>query len=392
MRSTKAFYIFTFLTRVGMGSICSIYVLYLLDLGLSYSQVTLVNAAFFLFVILFELPTGMLADGRGRGYSVIGGAFFTALSGAVYWFATGFWTAVLAEAIFAVGSAFFTGALTAWIADAPDREIPLQKVYATQTMMTGVGTVFGTLLGVYIATWSERGDAFLILMAWYLAATLFAWVFMRGREPEDRMSEFEALEHAKAHLRRSPSMRWALGVEMATGFFGAYNLFWAPLLILFYTQVQLGWIWILMHGTLILAGMLVRRQGSDSESSRNHLAIRTIRALVLIALAMAFVWATDNSVVWIAMLVVHEFGRGMVGPYLQTYVQERVDSAYRATYGSLQSFLGLFGLVAVQLTLTGVFTILGSDPSVIPWLWLVTSCAMLVACAVLYRFRPKMEM
>ncbi|MBT3231028.1 MFS transporter [Candidatus Uhrbacteria bacterium] len=390
MRSTKAFYIFTFLTRLGMGSICSVYVLYLLDLGLSYSQVTLVNALFFVFLILFELPTGMLADGRGRGYSVIGGALFTALSGAAYWLADGLWMAIVAEALCAVGSAFFTGALTAWIADAPDRKISLQKVYANRTIMDGAGMTIGTLFGVYIATWSDRADAFLFFMAWYFVAMIFAGIFMRGKEPEHTLSEFEALKHATDHLKGSVSMRWALGVELVTGFFGAYNLFWAPLMITQFSQVELGWIWILMYAVCIIAGLIVRKQSEDEESARNHLATRTVKALVLVAVAMAFIWTTGSGFVWIAMIAVHEFGRGLVTPYLETYVQQRVDTSYRATYGSLQSFLGLFGLVAVQLTLTGVFKFVGSDISIIPWLWLVTSCLMLVACAALYKFRPKM--
>ncbi len=389
MRSTKAFYIFTFLTRLGMGSISSIYVLYLLDIGLSYSQVTLINALFFVFLIFFELPTGMLADGRGRGYSVMGGALFTALAGVALWLAQGFWTALLAEALWAVGSAFFTGALTAWIADAPDRDIPLQKVYANRTIMDGVATAIGTLCGVYLVTWSDRSLVFLLCAVWYIVAMVFAWIFMRGREPEHTMSEFEALKHATAHLRGSRSMRWALGVNLATGFFGAYNLFWAPLMITQFSQIELGWIWIIMYVCCVIAGLIVRKQGNDEESARNHLAIRTIKALVLVAVAMAFVWTTGSGVIWVILIAVHEFGRGMVTPYLETYVQQRVDSAYRATYGSLQSFLGLFGLVAVQLTLTGVFKVLGSDISVIPWLWLGTSVAILSACAVLYRFRPK---
>lgn len=392
MRSTTAFYIFTFLTRAGVGSICSTYVLYLLDLGLSYSQVTLINALYFFFVILFELPTGMLADGRGRGYSVIGGAFFTALSGAVYWLADGFWMAALAEVIFAIGSAFFTGALTAWIADAPDRTVPLQKVYANRTIVGGLGMTLGTLLGVYIAVWSDRGEAFLILALWYFCAMVFAGIFMRGREPEHTMGEFEALKHAARHLQGSGSMRWALGVQLVTGLYGAYNLFWAPLMITQFSQAQLGWIWILMYAVSVVAGFIVRRQAGDEVSARNHLALRLVKALSLIALAMAFVWTTDNGFVWIALIALHEFGRGLVEPYLETYVQERVDTAYRATYGSLQSFLGLFGLVAVQLTLSGVFQVFDSDPSVIPWLWLAASSAIFVAAVALYKFRPQVEM
>lgn len=390
MRSTKAFYIFTFLTKFGLGSICSIYVLYLLDIGLSYSELALVNALYFVFIILFELPTGMLADGRGRGYSIVSAALFTAFSGIAYYLSDGVTGVIIAEALAAIGTAFFSGALTAWVIDAPDRVISIQRVYANKTILDGIGIAVGTLLGAYIATWSGRAEAFVVFTIFYLLATLFAFVFMRSDGAERGMSEFEALKHAIAHLKNSYSMRWALGVSMATGIYGAYNLYWAPLIITQFSQIELSWIWILLYSTTVVAGVIVRRQSADEIASRNHLAKRTLMALILIAVAMAFVWTTDNGFVWVALIAVHEFGRGLVEPYLNTFVNERIESAYRATYESLQSFLGLFGLLTVQLIITGIFKVLGSDAAFIPWLWLGASLALLAVTGVLWRLRPKL--
>lgn len=374
--------------RLGMGSICSIYVLYLLDMGLSFSQITMVNAAYFALIILFELPTGMLADGRGRGYSIIAGAVFCSLSGLAYFMANGVGGALLAEGLCAVGAAFFSGALLAWIADAPDREGTLKHVYATQTIVQGLGTVAGSLIGVYLAVATDRSMAFLVLAVGYGLAALFAWIFMRGKEPEHSMGEFEALRHAVAHLKSSPSMRWALGAQMATGIFGAYNLLWTPLLIVKFSQVELGWVWMLMHGSIVISGWLVRR-AKDDGSERNHLAVRTLRSLLLVALSMGLVWILDNGIVWVTLILVHEVGRGAFAPYLSTYVNERVPTAFRATYGSLQSFLGLLGIVAVEGTLTILFMFVDLGAHMIPWVWAGASLALAIAVVALYRLRPR---
>ncbi|MBU4314975.1 MFS transporter [Patescibacteria group bacterium] len=389
MRSTKAFYTFTFLMRVGMGSVSSLYVLYLLDLGLSYSQVLTINIAYFVLIILFELPTGMLADGRGRGYSIIAGAVFTSFSGIAYFMAEGIWGALFGEALCALGVAFFSGALTAWIADAPDRKISLQHVYANRTIAEGAGTILGTFVGVYLALLTDRSFGFLVLAGGYALATLFAWIFMRGSEPEHSMSEFEALRSAVAHLRSSASMRWALGAQMASGIFGAYNLFWTPLLITKFSQAQLGWIWIIMYVSTVISGWYIRNQAKDHDGARNHLAVRTLKSLMLVALAMGLIWTIDNGIVWVVLIAFHEIGRGMFAPYLDTYVNERVPSAFRATYGSLQSFLGLFGMVIAEGAVYLVYQWVASDASTIPWLWLGASIALASAVALLYQFRPK---
>jgi len=389
MRSTKAFYIFTFLIRVGMGSVSSLYVLYLLDLGLSYSQVLTINIAYFVLIIFFELPTGMLADGRGRGYSIIAGAVFTSLSGIAYFMATGMWGALVAEGLCAIGAAFFSGALTAWIADAPDRKISLQHVYANRTIAEGAGTIIGTLIGVYLASLADRSFGFLALAGGYALATLFAWLFMRGNEPEHSIGEFEALRNAVDYLRSSASMRWALGVQMASGIFGAYNLFWTPLLITKFSQVELGWIWIIMYVSIVISGWYVRHQSKDQDGARNHLTIRTLRSLLLVAISMGLVWTVNNGIVWVVLLTFHEIGRGMFAPYLDTYVNERVPSAFRATYGSLQSFLGLFGMVIAEGAVYLVYQWVDSDASTIPWLWLGASIALAGAVALLCQFRPK---
>lgn len=389
MRSTKAFYIFTFFTRLGMGAVNSLYVLFLLDLGLSYSQVLIINIAYFVLIILFELPTGMLADGRGRGYSIIAGAVLTSLSGIAYFSANGMWGALLGESLCALGAAFFSGALTAWIADAPDRKISLQRVYANRTIAEGAGTIIGTFAGVYLATLADRSFGFLVLTMGYAIAALFAVKYMRGSEPEHSISEFEALRNAVDHLRSSASMRWALGVQMSAGIFGAYNLFWTPLLITKFSQIQLGWIWIIMYASIVISGWYVRHQSKDQDSARNHLAVRTLKSLMLVALSMGLVWTVDNGIIWVMLITMHEVGRGMFAPYLDTYVNERVPSSFRATYGSLQSFLGLFGILIAEGAVWLVYKLIDSEPSTIPWLWLGASIALMSVVLILYRLRPK---
>ncbi|NQV90113.1 hypothetical protein HQ487_01760 [Candidatus Uhrbacteria bacterium] len=76
MSATRTYYVFTAFIYIGLGATVTAYTPFLQSIGLSLSQIALVNAIFWSVIILSELPTGMLADGRSRAYSLkLGGTF-----------------------------------------------------------------------------------------------------------------------------------------------------------------------------------------------------------------------------------------------------------------------------------------------------------------------------
>ena len=58
---------------------------------------------------------------------------------------------------------------------------------------------------------------------------------------------------------------------------------------------------------------------------------------ILVVLPFAGRWLTP------IVLLAWRFSRGLFNPSMTVYVQNRIDSSYRATYGSLQSFVTRIG-------------------------------------------------
>ncbi|MEK7481456.1 MAG: MFS transporter, partial [Patescibacteria group bacterium] len=108
MRPERLYYLFTALVRLGPTVTVTAYVPFLLSLGLSLGEVGLVNAVFWAVVMLAEVPTGMLADGRGRAWSLKIGAFIQLVGIALYVTATGLYSAMFAEAMLGIGAAFLS--------------------------------------------------------------------------------------------------------------------------------------------------------------------------------------------------------------------------------------------------------------------------------------------
>ncbi|MFC1703036.1 hypothetical protein ACFLZO_01070, partial [Patescibacteria group bacterium] len=87
--------------------------------------------------------------------------------------------------------------------------------------------------------------------------------------------------------------------------------------------------------------------------------------------------------------MVHEFGRGLFVPFHDVFVQQRIGSSYRATFGSLSSLVGKAGFVLIAgfvwLFLRGQPT----DRSVIELVWMVCGTALTSCALLLWLFRSK---
>lgn len=386
MKSTRIFYLFTFLSALSVGVTLTIYVpLMIEDLHFSYADVALVNVVFWATVILAEIPTGAIADGRGRGWSVMWGAvimtsssFIFAVSKTVGWF-------MLAESLAGISRAFYSGALTSWIADAPDRDAPLSKVYGTATMIKGVTYVVGPFVAMLVVSSAGRWSAFVIATIVNLIAVVFAYSFMRGNEIEHTISEFEALQHAWSDLKASAALRWVTVIQFATGLFVIFNLYWTPFLLARVTQLDLAYAWVFMYGSLTLAGWVIHRATPAKGLEGRAL----LAGLALTALPFLVVQIFQPLGIIVSLFLVHEFGRGALQPLTTLFIDRRVKPAYRATFQSLSSFAASAGSVVTLVSLAVILP--GSTPesSLIETIWLIGGLVLSGAVVLLWLTRPE---
>ena len=96
--------------------------LFLLDAGLSNFEAFAANAFFTAGMVLFEVPTGVIADTVGRRASYLLGTLTLAGSTLLYYFMwqlkAPFWAWALVSILIGLGFTFFSGATEAWLVDA----------------------------------------------------------------------------------------------------------------------------------------------------------------------------------------------------------------------------------------------------------------------------------
>ena len=114
----------TLLTTFAQSFIWGVNTLFLLDAGLSNTEAFAANAFFAVGQVVFEVPTGVVADTRGRRFSYLLGAI-TLLASTLLYYAmwqihAPFIGWALASVLLGLGFTFFSGATEAWLVDALD--------------------------------------------------------------------------------------------------------------------------------------------------------------------------------------------------------------------------------------------------------------------------------
>ena len=358
----RTYLLLTLLSTLAASFIWGINTLFLLDAGLSNTEAFAANAFFSLGMVVFEVPTGVVADTAGRRTSYLLGAFTLLASTLVYllmWEITApFWGWALASVFIGLGFTFFSGAVEAWLVDALDATGytgELDTVFGKGQTVTGVAMLTGSVAGGVIAQVTNLGVPY-ILRAVMLGLTLVAasvamkdigFVPKRGTGP---MKEVRKVLRASVDSGwRRPPVRWVMLSAPFTGgvSFYAFYAMQPHLLDLYGDNTAFGVAGLaasILAGAQIAGGLLVptiRRVFGR----RTH-ALAT--AALVGTMGLASIGLTRNFWLAIAMLVVWAITFAAALPIRQAYINGIIPSEQRATVLSFDALMGSAGGVAIQ--------------------------------------------
>jgi MFS family permease len=374
---TRTYYVINGLFTLSASIIWGVNTLFLLDSGLSIFWVFAVNATFSAGQILFEVPTGVIADTIGRRASFllgIGSLIVATLgyvgSSVLHWGLPGF---IVFSVLLGLGFTFQTGAVDAWMVDALDAtgfSGSKDRVFARMGIVSGVAMLIGTIGGGLLGQVSLT-IPYYVRTGLLVGAFIVTFVSMHeiGFQPRPLLISRFGEESRKIfgtgvrYGWRHPVVRPLLFTSLASGLLTWY-LFYAsqPYALELLGRGNLVWVAGIITALFALSGVagnvLVGRVSST------HWGKRPARVLTWTALGMA-VAATALGVVGLvaggasipsfvlAVILLTAFGllSGILQPVRQAYINENIPSAQRATVLSFDSFFGDIGAVAGQLGL-----------------------------------------
>ena len=195
--------------------------LFLLDAGLSNLEAFAANASFTAGQVIFEVPTGIIADTWGRRASYLLGTLTLSVSTLLYLWAwqvhAPFLAWVVTSILLGLGFTFFSGATEAWLVDALNFtkfKGSLESVFAKGQIVGGIAMLIGSIGGGVVASITNLGVPY-ILRAVILGITFFiAFLFMKdlGFTPKKGGKIFSDMAKSKrATTTLLPTKRNLLG-------------------------------------------------------------------------------------------------------------------------------------------------------------------------------------
>jgi MFS family permease len=313
-------------------------------------------------MVLFEIPTGVIADTRGRRVSYLLGTITLAGSTLLYYFmwmaSAPFWAWAIVSMLIGLGFTFFSGAVEAWLVDAlrfAEYDGPLEAVFGRGQMVTGVAMLGGSVAGGVIAQATSLGVPFLLRVGVLCLMFGVAFTVMKdlGFTPERSRHPVRDVKRVFSasidHGLRNPPVRWvmlAAPFSAGVGIYAFYAL--QPYLLELYGDEMAysiaGLAAAIAAGAQILGGYLAPRiRGLFARRTSALIAgmVASVVLLAILGLAASFALALVILVLWGLV-------SAAVMPIRQAYLNGMIPSQQRATVLSFDSLMGNTGGVVIQ--------------------------------------------
>ena len=361
-RIVYTYVVLTLLSTFASSFIWGINTLFLLNAGLTITQAFTANAFFTGGQVIFEIPTGVVADTRGRRLSYLLGAatlFVSTLAYLWLWEIKGpFWAWAIVSIVLGLGFTFFSGATEAWLVDglkASGFEGDLDNVFAKGSIATGFAMLTGTLAGGFVAQFTNLGVPYL-LRAGALAMTfVLAFFFMRdeGFKQKKRTSLIKEMgsvfsDAIEFGMRKAP-VRWMMFSGIFSGGVSIYAFYAMQpyLLNLYGNNAGYGIAGIaasIVAGAQIVGGVLVPYAGRIFAKRTTFFVIATVISVAALAAIAIF----SNFYLVLAVFAVWSLIFAATTPIRQSYLNELLPSQQRATILSTDNMLASAGGVFAQ--------------------------------------------
>lgn len=365
LRNISLDYCYTFLQYLDFSS--AIWVLYLSWRGMTLLEIGLLEGIFHTTSMIFEIPSGAVADLLGRKRTVLAGRFCLFLSCIIMLCAKSFWGFALQFAVQALGYNLNSGAEEALVYDSLKAVGEEERYLAVNSrinllieLSSGLSRVLGGLLAE-VSFYLCYGAAAVLSAVSAIPAALFA------EPPMERTERVSPADHARtswAILKSSKSIRDNL-IYYAIAF-----SFWATLL--FYGQSYFSDFGLSRFSiSLILLGVgLASCVGALScEGLHRRLGDRLrVLAGVLVAAAM-LCFGANCLPLSIGAILVGGWANALLPPLQSSSLNALLPSQQRATIISVSSMLysiamvalfPLVGAIADAVGLTATFPALGT--------------------------------
>lgn len=347
-----------------------IIVLFFQDHDLSLTQVMILQAIYSLVIVLFEIPSGFMADILDRKSVIFLSTIFSFLGYLIFSFFSGFYYFILAQILVGIGGSLISGSDSSLIYDTL-LELKKDKTY---TKIEGKNYAIGNfsesiaaILGGYLALTSLSLPIYVQTAVLFFSIPLSLTLVEPNTNKKNRVeksfsSMFNIMKYAMIENKK---VRYLIIYSSIMGF-ATLSMAWFVQPFLSEIHFYLGYYGILWAVLNFSAGI------TSYNAYRIHNRVKGYNLLIFISVLMScsFIMLGLNITIFgLVFIFIIYFIRGIVTPILRNEININIDSNKRATILSIRSlFIRLtFAILApilayiseINFSLTITFVLLG---------------------------------
>ena len=358
----RTYYVLTAGNTLAASLIWGINTIFLLDAGLSNFQAFAANAFFTAGMVLFEIPTGIVADRWGRRVSFLCGTLTLAATTGLYvllWQLRSpfVWWAIV-SALLGLGFTFFSGATEAWLVDALTAtrfDGQLEGVFARGQIIGGAMMLGGSVAGGYLAQLTNLGVPYVVragILIGVFVLALFAmhdigFTAHRGDHPLTEMRKI--VDNSVEHGLKVPAVRATMLAGLFSGGVGIY-VFYAlqPYLLDLWGDQRAygiaGLVAAISAGAQIVGGLLTERiRAAFQRRTSALLILQSMSVLMLVVMGLV-----GNFWLVVVAITISGLAESASQPIRQAYLNGMIPSQQRATILSFDSLIDNAGGIVAQ--------------------------------------------
>lgn len=333
-------------------------------IGLNPLQLVLVGTVLEGTILLFEIPTGVIADTFSRRLSIRIGHFIIGFSFLLYGVVMQYWAVLLGQILWGIGYTFTSGATEAWLADEVGEE-NVGAIYIRSGQIGRIAGLVGTGLSVALASIALNlpliiGGGLYLLLAVFLLFKMPETHFVPQPRKETLGGHLAGMKHTLMEgltvVRASPLLITLIAVELVVGAASeGFDRLGDAHLLTNFTFPSLGTLQpVVWFGILNIVGSLIallvtavtrQRLEQTTQSTRS-----TARALLVfngLSIASVLMFAlAGNFYIAIAALLLRGVLGSLIHPLYNSWLVQNISPATRATVVSMVGQSNALGQVA----------------------------------------------
>ncbi|MCE7734843.1 MAG: MFS transporter [Candidatus Heimdallarchaeota archaeon] len=303
--------------------------------GLSFSEILFLQGLFGLFLLIFEFPSGVIADLKDRKNIVSVGFLFLSIGSLIYSIADSYILFVVSEAVLAMGLASISGSETANLWDTylefsteDNAKSVVAKSRSLQIFSSAILLGSGSLLGLI-----SLKLPFLITAMGYLVGAI---LWYKAYEPQrSKLEKPSVVMRDSISLLKNPKYLEAIAGILFIGI-TLRILFWAYIPQMQIVGIKENYFGIFISSGGLIAGIVSWRL---AKTPNYGWKVPISSYFSIFFGALIFILPITISLLVIA-LILHQFSRGVLQVHVAITVNEVANSEIRASAASLNASIG----------------------------------------------------